>query len=276
MDPGKAEGAPTQQVDLGQGEADHEERGMSVLAFNEIGKILDEKLDKKLSTLKEDLATKTCIESLRETIIEQNTKIETLEAKVVLLESYIKCIERNEELTKRHADKLESNEERIEQLELKADDMEQYQRRLCLRINGVEQEADESASKCLQKVKKILKEDLKVDIPDSVIDRAHRIGKVREDTETGKKHRSIIVRFTTWRHKTAVYRARKKCEDYKFRLDLTHRRAKLLEKASEWLKDKPSCFAMADVNCRLCLKLEDGNFYYFETEYDLIDLLKYE
>eukprot|EP00112_Aurelia_sp_Birch-Aquarium-sp1_P021447 Seg579.4 transcript_id=Seg579.4/GoldUCD/mRNA.D3Y31 product="hypothetical protein" protein_id=Seg579.4/GoldUCD/D3Y31 len=116
---------PTQ----GQGQVDEEQRGMSVLAFNEIGKILDEKLDKKLSTLKEDLATKTCIESLRETIIEQNSKIETLEAKVVHLESYIKCIERNEELTKRHTDQLESNEERIEQLELKADDMEQYQRR---------------------------------------------------------------------------------------------------------------------------------------------------
>ena len=276
MDPGKAQGAPAKQEDLDHGQDAHEQRGLSMLACSEIGKILDEKLDKKLSTLKEDLATKTCIESLRETIIEQNTKIETLEAKVVLLESYIKCIERNEELTKRHEDSLESNEERIEQLELKADDMEQYQRRLCLRINGVEQEADESGSKCLQKVKKIFKEDLKVDISDSVIDRAHRIGKEREDTETSKKHRAIIVRFTTWRHKTAVYRARKKCNDYKFRLDLTHRRAKLLEKANEWLKDKSSCFAMADVNCRLCLKLEDGKFYYFDTEYDLIDLLKYE
>ena len=275
MDPGKAQSAPSKQGDLGHGQEGEEQRGLSFLAFNEIGKILDEKLDKKLSTLKEDLATKTCIISLRETIIEQKTKIETLKAKVVLLESYIKCIERNEELAKRHEEALESNEERIEQLELKADDMEQYQRRLCLRINGVEQEADESASKCLQKVKKIFK-DLEVDIPDSVIDRAHRIGKEREDTETGKKHRAIIVRFTTWRHKTAVYRARKKCNDYKFRLDLTHRRAKLLEKANEWLKDKPSCFAMADVNCRLCLKLEDGKFYYFETEYDLIDLLKYE
>ena len=181
MDQGKE---PSKQGDLGHGQVEHEQRGLSVLAFNEIGKILDEKLDKKLSTLKEDLATKVCIESLRETIVEQNTKIETLEAKVVLLESYIKCIERNEQLAKRHEEALESNEERIEQLELKADDMEQYQRRLCLRINWVEQEADESASKCLQKVKKIFK-DLEVDIPDSVIDRAHRIGKEREDTETG-------------------------------------------------------------------------------------------
>ena len=276
MDPGKAQSAPSKQGDLGHGQEGEEQRGLSFLAFNEIGKILDEKLDKKLSTLKEDLATKTCIVSLRETIIEQNTKIETLEAKVVLLESYVKCIERNKELTKRHGDALESNEERIKQLELKADDMEQYQRRLSLRIHGVEQEADESASKCLQKVKKIFKEDLKVEIPDTVIDRAHRIGREREDSETGKKHRAIIVRFTTWRHKTAIYKARKKCDDYKFRLDLTHRRVQLLKKANEWLKDKPSCFAMADVNCRLCLKLENGKFYFFETEDDLIDLLKYE
>ena len=93
MDPGKAQGAPAKQEDLGHGQDAHEQRGLSMLACSEIGKFLDEKLDKKLSTLKEDLATKTCIESLRETIIEQNTKIETLEAKVVLLESYIKCIE---------------------------------------------------------------------------------------------------------------------------------------------------------------------------------------
>ena len=128
VDPAKAQRAPAKQEDLGYGQEDHEQRGLLMLACSEIGKILDEKLDKKLSTLKEDLAMKTCIESLRETIIEQNTKIETLEAKIVLLESYIKCIERNEELTKRHEDALESNEDRIEQLELKADNMEQYQR----------------------------------------------------------------------------------------------------------------------------------------------------
>ena len=85
MDPGKAQGAPSEQGDSGHGQGEHEQRGLSMLAFNEIGEILDESLIKSYPP-------KPCIESLRETIIEQSIKIENLEANVVLLESYINCI----------------------------------------------------------------------------------------------------------------------------------------------------------------------------------------
>ena len=51
-------------------------------------------------------------------------------------------------------------------------------------------------------MKKMLKQDLKMDIPDLAIDRAHRIGSVVEDPSTKKTYRHIIVRFTTWRHRT--------------------------------------------------------------------------
>ena len=115
---------------------------------------------------------------------------------------------------------------------------------------------------------------MEVDIPDVVMDRAHRIGPIKEDTTTKKKSQTIIVRFTTWRHRSMVYRARKKSKKFKVHLDLTHRKVKLLEKANTWLKDKKECFALADINCRPCLYL-DGDYEYFNDEYQLLEYIKY-
>ena len=60
---------------------------------------------------------------------------------------------------------------------------------------------------------------LNVNVPEDVIDKANRI--VRPKVINGKKVHTIIVRFTTWRHRTIVYRARKNCSDYRIKLDLT-------------------------------------------------------
>ena len=62
---------------------------------------------------------------------------------------------------------------------------------------------------------KIFKEDLGLDIPEVVIDRAHRIGLFKEVPQSDKKVCSIIVRFTTWRHIIAVYSARKKTDKFR-------------------------------------------------------------
>ncbi len=74
---------------------------------------------------------------------------------------------------------------------------------------GVEEKqgARESGEECLEIAKNIFKE-LDFDVPDSVFDRAHCIGKTTE--RDGKRFRQVFVRFTTWRNHTAVYRARKK------------------------------------------------------------------
>ena len=87
------------------------------------------------------------------------------------------------------------------------------------------------------------------------------------ETENGKTYQSIIVRFTTWRHRTSVFRARKNTRKVRIKLDLTRKRVKLLEQANGMLDETDGFFAMADVNCRLCVKLDDG-FHYFETETD--------
>ncbi len=109
-------------------------------------------------------------------------------------------------------------------------------------------------SKESEKVKKVF-EELKVDVPDTVIDRAHRIGKPK--TVNGKQIRTMIVCFATWRHRTIVYRARKNSKKYKVRLDLTKPRLEKLVKLSKILEDRQLGFVFADVNCSLVAFIKD-------------------
>ena len=138
----------------------------------------------------------------------------------------------------------------------------------------LKEDGNESGEECLKKIKKVLKDDLKVDIPDVVIDGAHRIGPVEKDEKSNKSCQSIIVRFTTWHHRTLAYRARKNTKKFRVRLDLTRKKMKLLEKANTWLGDNDENFAFADINCRLCIRL-DGEFHYFKDENKLKDIIKY-
>ena len=50
----------------------------------------------------------------------------------------------------------------------------------------------------------IIKES-EAEIPESILDRAYRIGPTYTDNDTGKKMQSIIVRFTTFRYRTLFY-----------------------------------------------------------------------
>ena len=174
-------------------------------------------LDEKLHKLHESMATKDCIQQLFDKINQQNEKIDILEAKVAVMENYIRKLEQS------------------------VDDQEQYHRRLCLRIEGIpaaEKGKGESGEQCLAKVNQMVKK-LNVNVPDVVIDRAHRIG---------KRHQ-IIVGFTTWRHRTLTYRARKKPESpYKIRLDLTEKRLNTVIATNNVLKAKKLGFSFADVN----------------------------
>ena len=156
-----------------------------------------------------------------------------------------------------------------------SDDQEQYQRRLCLRNNGIPAPPEgkqETGDDCLEHVKRIFDKDLGLKIPDELIDRAHRIGKTK--SIDGKKFRQISVSFTTWRHRTTVYQARKKAKNLRFKLDLTRNRFNIIEKANVMLKLKGQCFyAFADINCRLCARI-DEEFHYFSDMNDLVSELE--
>ena len=195
---------------------------------------------KKINDITEKMATKDCINNLLTIIDEQKLKIEQLESKVVVMESHIAQLYKSQE---------------------KAD---QYQRRLYLRINGIDVPNDggkETGDECLNKVKQVFDE-LNVDIPETVIDRAHRVGKIV--TANGKKVQQMIVRMTTWRHRTIIYKARKNCNRYKIKLDLTKERLELLKRANELLNSDHNSFAFCNYNCQPCW-FDNGRYRYFSS-----------
>ena len=113
---------------------------------------------------------------------------------------------------------------------------------------------NESSEKVLEEIKCLFSE-ASINIPDACIDRAHRVSKT-DDT--------VIVTFTTFRHRTMFYRKRKELKNgVKVHLDLTKARLDLLIKASKYVKNLSNVdFVYADINCRLngWFNFEDGRF----------------
>ena len=122
---------------------------------------------------------------------------------------------KNERISNLEADKCLLQEQVMSlmysnlQMQNSKEELEQYGRRLCLRINRVPVKSDETSDDVLKYVKEIFDEG-ELDIPYTVVDRAHRIEPEYSDYKTKKKCKAIIVRFTTFRHRTLVYRTRKK------------------------------------------------------------------
>ena len=86
------------------------------------------------------------------------------------------------------------------------------------------------------------------------------------------------MRFTTFRHRTLFYRARKNLKSgFKVKLDLTKSRFNLLKKANNHVKEIPAIsFCYADVNCRLRIKFHDAKqedifFSTFDELRDIVD-----
>ena len=126
-------------------------------------------------------------------------------------------------------------------LEKYCEENEQYSRRLCLRIKNLKKQENESSKKVLEEIKCLFSE-ASINISDACIDRAHRVSKT-DDT--------VIVRFTTFRHRTMFYRKRKELKNgVKVHLDLTKARLDLLIKASKYVKNLSNVdFVYADLNC---------------------------
>ena len=58
-----------------------------------------------------------------------------------------------------------------------------------------------------------LMEEAECDIPEIVIDRPHRTGNGYVDKNSKKLCKSVIVRFSTFRHRTKFYRSRSKLKN---------------------------------------------------------------
>ena len=223
-------------------------------------------LNSKFETLKDSLASKECIAELRNLILEQGAliskqneaiselkrEVNEKEERIAALESHVSILQNTMNLLKR-----------------RSEENEQYQRRHCLRIVGIEpvsNDIKETGENCLEKAKKVFK-DLNVDVPDCSIDRAHRIGSPFKNKKGVPCH-AMIVKFTTWRHRSDVYKARKGSK-YSISPDLTKERYNLLRNAREildsWDNDSSVDFVYADINCRLMVKLKDGEFKSFNS-----------
>ena len=143
---------------------------------------LDKKVDENLPSFKCDVVSdlkKEIMNGVKAILSEKDIEIKVLKPHVTLLQNHISTVE--------HA------------LDKKVDELEQYGRRVCLRVEGVERKVNEKSEEVLGKVIKIIKES-EAEIPESVLDKAHRIGPACTDIDTGKKMQSITVRFTTFRH----------------------------------------------------------------------------
>ena len=118
---------------------------------------------------------------------------------------------------------------------------------------------NETSNDPFQNVKSILEESSSK-IPDVAIDRTQRIGKAYANKTSGVKCKSIIVRFTTFRHRTTFYHSRKNLKrNVKVKLDLTKKRYSIITEVIQLVKNnKVVKFVMADINCRLKVVFKDG------------------
>ena len=115
-------------------------------------------LDRKFEVFKKDIELSIRAE-IEKFMAEHNKKIEVIDSTVLMLQQHVQALK-------------SSNEAR----ESRLDELEQYGRRLCLRIDGVPSKANETSEDVLQLCMEKMNE-AELNIPEVVIDRAHRIGK---------------------------------------------------------------------------------------------------
>ena len=107
--------------------------------------------------------------------------------------------------------------------------------------------------------------DQELDIPDAVIDRAHRIGNGNNGGPP-----AIIVKFTTWRHRTMLYRIRNKIKSesgLKITLDITRENIQIMNKVTALATEKeaPIEYVFCDINCQPTIKTSGGKFLRFDS-----------
>ena len=190
---------------------------------------------------------------------EQNKKIEELKSQIAL------------------------KDQTVAGLMTKCDDNQQYSRCSCLRIHGIETKTKESNEDIIEKIKECY-EALEIPFSEANIDRAHRIGKEYSDKTTGKKVKSITVKFKSWKSRQQLYNSRprfdknrkkKPGQNFTISVDLTKRRYELLMKARGLIKDNDAIdFVFSDINCSLGVKFNDDSFKYFNSEQELYNIIK--
>lgn len=205
-------------------------------AFNSLSQELKDEI---LNTIKDAIA-----ESMKEVVKALNDRVNKLEETVESLQNQVSLLQRECRLTA-----------------MKANDNEQYSRRHNVRIVGFPEEKDEN---CVEKVTKFCTETLKLSLASTDIDRAHRVGKPSDD-----KHRAIIVRLQSHRHKIDIMKTRRSLKGTNVFIneDLTKENQKLFSEARKLPNVKPAWTR----DGRIFVKHRDnGRIYRIDSSYDFI------
>ena len=152
------------------------------------------------------------------------------------------------------------------------EELEQYGRRLCLCIESVADLESKTSEDVFNNALDMCKKK-KINISENDIDHAHRIDKPYVDNISEKPCKSIIVRFTSFRKRTLVYRGKKVIKDVRLKVDLTKKVHTFLLKANEYIKNIPKVkFCYGDINCRLKVRWEVTRTS--DSFFSLLDQLK--
>ena len=118
-------------------------------------------------------------------------------------------------------------------------------------------------------------------LADSDFDRAHRVGRPTDREGNNVKDRQMIVKFTSFRARTLVYRHRakgkgdnKENDRVRFYLDQTKRRFQLRKWAIEYAEKSDLVdFVFVDINCSLSIRFKNGEFKQFNSKEELKKLV---
>ena len=183
-------------------------------------------VDSKFADLKEKFVKElkeNLLSSITSLINEQNRQIENLNDKLAKQNSSISVLQNNVEVLNEQCSKLRKD------INTKCDELEQYSRRQCLRIEGIVKSRKEKVEDVIYLVKDCFGE-ADVDIPDTVLDRAHRIGPVYKD-QSDQNIQGITVKSNNFRYRSMFYKNRKKLKEGKrVRIGLTCNRYLLKKK----------------------------------------------
>ena len=142
-------------------------------------------------------------------------------------------------------------------IENMCEENQQYSRRLCLRIKNIPRNVNETLKDLREYVESLFKE-VDIDVPDCCLDRVHRISRSND---------TIIVRFTTFRHRSLLYSNRKNIGNgVTVHLDLTKSRLDLLIEANTYVKALSNVkYAYSDINCKLKVRMLNDRGYFFKS-----------
>ena len=213
-------------------------------------------------------------------------KLNNISSRLQILEVAVN--EKNEEINDKNHE-IKTLRDKLETMDTKVDHLESYSRRPCLRITGLAVNDDESKQDVTNLVMGCL-QDINANVPVDHVDRIHRVGEARFNKFSKQNEQDIIIKFKDWEERCTVYKNRprwhkisrdpsmkKAARRFSIKLDLSHKRNKLLNYAIELKKNanvnSPVEYVFADINCNLVCKLNTGSFKYFNSESEIIDII---